>query len=62
LFTWPSGKLELAKVKQKIGKAYLLTASGHQSVKATQAGEQVIVALPAQAPGQMATVLVLETR
>jgi len=61
IFKWPAGKLELSKVKDRVSKAYLLTASGHKSVKASQQGDRVSVTLPPQSPVEIASVLVLET-
>jgi alpha-L-fucosidase len=60
LFKWPSGSFALDKVKGKVKKAYLLTASKHELVKVKQEGEHVSLALPAAAPGKMASVVVLE--
>ena len=62
VFKWPSGKLELSKVKGKVNKAYLLTAAGHKSVKVTQQNDRVSVTLPAQPPVEIASVVVLETK
>jgi len=61
IFQWPNGKLELP-VKDQVKSAYLLTASGHKSVKTTQSGGKLTAALPDKAPGEIATVLVLETK
>ena len=49
-------------MKDKVNKAYLLTASGHKSVKVTQQNGRVSVTLPAEAPVQIASVVVLETK
>lgn len=60
IFKWPGESFELAKVTGKVGKAYLL--SDHKSLKVTQSGDTVKVALPAAAPAPIASVLVLETK
>jgi alpha-L-fucosidase len=61
LFKWPSGTFNLANVKGKVGKAYLLADASHKALKVTQQGNKVTVALPEKAPGPIASVLVLET-
>jgi alpha-L-fucosidase len=58
-FKWPNGSFELSKVKGSVKKAYLL--SDKKSLKVSQRGDKVTVALPASAPGPIASVLVLET-
>lgn len=60
LFKWPAGTFELAKVKGKVTKAYLLGDTAKKSLKVTQTGDRISVALPEQAPAGIATVLVLE--
>jgi alpha-L-fucosidase len=60
LFKWPAGQFELSDAKGKVTKAYLLADAGHKSLKVTQSGSKVTVALPANAPGEIASVLVLE--
>jgi alpha-L-fucosidase len=62
LFKWPDGSFEISKVKGKVTKAYLLADSKHAALKMSQKGEQVTVSLPATAPGQIARVMVLETK
>ena len=57
-FKWPSGSFDLDKVSGKVKKAYLL--ANHASVKVQQKGDHVSVALPAAAPGKIASVMVLE--
>jgi alpha-L-fucosidase len=59
LFKWPNGSFELPNMKGSVKKAYLL--SDKKSLKVTQSGGKVAVALPASAPGPIASVLVLET-
>jgi alpha-L-fucosidase len=61
-FKWPAGPFELSKVKGKVTKAYLLADARHPALKMSQSGDKVTVSLPATAPGQMASVLVLETK
>jgi alpha-L-fucosidase len=60
-FKWPAGKFELSKVTGKVTKAYLLADARHPALKVTQSGDKVTVLLPAAAPGQIASVMVLET-
>ena len=60
LFKWPDGQFELSKVNGKVKKAYLLADASHKSLKVKQSSERVTVALPAQAPDHMDSVLVLE--
>ena len=62
LFKWPAGSFELADAKGKVTKAYLLADSEHKALKVTQTGSKVKVALPEKAPGEIASVLVLEHR
>jgi alpha-L-fucosidase len=59
LFKWPNGSFELSKVKGSVKKAYLL--SDKKSLKVTQNGDNVAVALPGSASGPVPSVLVLET-
>ena len=61
LFKWPAGAFELPKVKGKVTKAYLLSDTAKKTLKVTQTGDKVSVALPAAKPEGIATVLVLET-
>jgi alpha-L-fucosidase len=60
LFKWPSGSFELGQVSGKVTKAYLLADPKHTPLKVTQSGDKVSVALPAQAPGEIASVLAIE--
>jgi len=62
LFKWPTGSFEVSKVKGKVTKAYLLADAAHKSLKVKQQSDHVTVALPDKAPGQIASVLVLETK
>ncbi len=60
MFKWPGASFELAKVKGKVSKAYLL--DGKKPVKMTQSGDTVKLTLAVAAPGPIATVVVLETK
>ena len=60
-FKWPSGAFELDKVQGKVKKAYLLADAKRASLKVQQKGDHISVALPATAPGKIASVMVLET-
>jgi hypothetical protein len=48
-------------VKGKVTKAYLLADARHAKLKMSQSGDKVTVSLPAAAPGQIASVMVLQT-
>jgi alpha-L-fucosidase len=61
LFKWPNGAFELSKVTGKVTKAYLLADASRKSLKVEQQGDHVKVTLPEKAPGQIASVMVLET-
>ena len=60
-FQWPAGSFELSKVPGKVTKAYLLADAKHSALKVSQSGDKVTVGLPASAPGQIASVMVLDT-
>jgi alpha-L-fucosidase len=60
LFHWPQGQFELSKVSGHVKKAYLLADASHKGLKVKQAGDKVTVALPAQGPDRVDSVLVLE--
>jgi alpha-L-fucosidase len=62
LFKWPDGSFTIAKVNSRISKAYLLADASHKSLKVARQGDSVTVALPAQAPDKLDSVLVLETK
>ena len=59
-FQWPAEQFELSKVNGKVKKAYLLADASHKGLKVKQTGDKITVALPAQAPDHMDSVLVLE--
>jgi alpha-L-fucosidase len=61
LFKWPAGSFALSGVKGKATKAWLLADTSHSALKIQQKDAQVTVTLPANAPGKIASVLVLET-
>ncbi len=61
-FKWPNGTFELKQVKGQVVKAYLLADPSHKSLAVKQDGGRVTVTLPDQAPGQIASVLALQTR
>ena len=62
LFKWPSGAFELSKVHGEVTKAYLLADPGRKALKVQQQGDRVTVPLPDHAPGEIDSVLVLETK
>jgi alpha-L-fucosidase len=62
IFKWPDGSFQLSKVQGKVSRAYLLADSSHKALKVQQQADQVTVALPTKAPGEIASVLVLETK
>ncbi|MDR3703359.1 MAG: alpha-L-fucosidase [Candidatus Sulfopaludibacter sp.] len=61
-FKWPTGSFELNKVKGQVVKAYLLADPAHKSLAMKQDGDRVTVTLPGTAPGQIASVLALQTK
>ncbi|MFO1530758.1 MAG: hypothetical protein U1F77_13750 [Kiritimatiellia bacterium] len=62
LFNWPAtGKLELPAVKDGVVKAYLLADRANR-LSVTQADDKLTIALPAQAPDPIASVICLETK
>jgi alpha-L-fucosidase len=61
-FKWPAGSFELNKVKGQVVKAYLLADPSHKSLAVKQDGDRVTVTLPGNAPGQIASVLALQTK
>jgi alpha-L-fucosidase len=61
LFKWPSGSMELKKVKGKVTKAYMLADAKHKALKVLQKGDVLTVALPPKPPDEIASVVVLET-
>jgi alpha-L-fucosidase len=60
LFQWPGRSFELLKATGKVAKAYMLAEASHKPLKVKQQGGRVTVALPAQAPDPIDSVLVLE--
>ena len=61
LFQWPGSSFELSNVKGKVTKAYFLADAAHSPLKLNQQGGVVKVTLPEKAPGQIASVMALET-
>ncbi len=61
-FKWPAGNFELNKVKGHVVKAYLLADPAHKSLAVKQDGDRVTVTLPGTAPGQIASVMALQTK
>ena len=60
VFDWPAGgRLLVPGLRNQVTKAYLLTAK-EQPCQVTQADEQVTVAVPAQRPDPIDTIVVLE--
>ena len=60
LFQWPAGALELAAVKGRVTKAYLLAGPKRGPLVVTQNGENVSIALPKNAPDPIASVVCAE--
>jgi alpha-L-fucosidase len=61
LFRWPSAQLDLTGLKDRVQAAYLLADPDRKPLKVTQKDGSVSVALPEKAPGQIASVLCLDT-
>ncbi len=60
LFHWPKGTLELSGLTNSVTRAYLLSDPRRVALKLVQTGDQVSVALPAQAPDPIASVVCFE--
>jgi alpha-L-fucosidase len=61
-FKWPAGSFELNKVTGQVVKAYLLADPAHKSLAVKQDGDRVTVTLPDKAPGEIASVMALQTK
>jgi len=61
IFKWPGEKFEVANMKGKAVKAYMLADEKKTALKITQEGDKLSVALPAEAPDKIASVLCVET-
>ncbi|RPI11458.1 MAG: alpha-L-fucosidase, partial [Acidobacteriales bacterium] len=61
LFKWPEGTFAMSNVNSKVTRAYLLADSSRRRLKVAQQGDRVTVTMPDKAPGQIASVLVLQT-
>jgi len=63
VFNWPSnGKLEVPGLKDQVRKAYLLADKKHARLPLTRSENGVVVAVPANAPDTINSVVVLETK
>ncbi|MFC7337862.1 alpha-L-fucosidase [Haloferula chungangensis] len=60
VLSWPSGKLSIPAVDEKITKAYLLADSSHTPLEIDQGDEGVSISLPAKAPDANASVICLD--
>ncbi|MHC4511103.1 MAG: alpha-L-fucosidase, partial [Planctomycetota bacterium] len=62
VFNWPaSGTLEVAGLKNKVAKAYLLADRKRARLTVRREGQdKVVVTVPKQAPDKINTVVVLE--
>jgi alpha-L-fucosidase len=60
LFQWPAGNFELSGVTNSLKRAFFLSDPKRAPLKLTQTGDKVSVALPAQAPDALASVICLE--
>jgi alpha-L-fucosidase len=61
-FKWPGEKFELAGVKNKVTKAYLLADPDCKPLPVTQTDGRLLVHLSEKAPGALASVLCLENQ
>jgi alpha-L-fucosidase len=61
-FTWPAKPFKLEGVKVKVARAYLLADPKRRGLKFEQGDGGVTVTLPEKAPGELASVMCLETR
>ncbi len=62
LFTWPAGTFHLDSVPRQVTSAYLLADPAHKPLKLTRKAGALDIALPANAPDPIASVIVLNTR
>jgi alpha-L-fucosidase len=62
LFKWPGEKFELSGVKGLVTKAYMLADVQQAGLAVQQSGDHVSVTLPAAAPDEIDSVLVLEEK
>jgi alpha-L-fucosidase len=62
VFDWPRGELVVPGLKTKVDRAYLLADAAKTPLKFAQADDEVTVALPAEAPDKIASVVVLEIK
>lgn len=60
IFKWPGDKFEVAKMKGKAVKAYMLADEKKTELKVRQDSDKLIVTLPAEAPDKIASVLCVE--
>jgi alpha-L-fucosidase len=60
ILKWPGATFSLTGAKGTVAKAYMLAAPSRASLKVTQDGGNVSVALPDRAPDPIASVLCLE--
>ena len=60
-FEWPGKAFHLDKMPRDVKTVYLLADTAQTPLKITKQGQGIDVALPAQAPDPIATVLVLTT-
>ncbi len=60
LLKWPAGKFEVAGLKNKVTKAYLLADASHSSLEVKQTDQKVSVSLPPNAPDPNVSVLCLD--
>ncbi len=61
IFHWPSGSFHLDNVPRNVTGAYLLADPAHKPLKLMHSGNALDIALPANAPDPIASVVVLET-
>jgi len=60
VFTWPKDGQILVPVTNTVKRAYLLADGGHEALNVTSAENGVAIALPAEAPDPIDTVVALE--
>ena len=60
LYTWPKDALELHGLKNQVKKACLLADPEHKPLQVTQAEGSLRVALPAEAPDKLVSVIALD--
>ncbi|TWU50602.1 Alpha-L-fucosidase [Rubripirellula tenax] len=60
VFNWPKGGLEIERMTQRVGKAYVLSDESKSPIEFTQDGTKLTLSLPSETKAPIATVFCLE--